>query len=214
MMRQTTLISAAIAVVLGSATALQAHAYEQSYSFADFDAIDASAGVDVVLRQGAFDVRAEGSEKSLERLKLEKRGDTLHIGRKNRSGLSWGSSGRVTVTVTAPNYAAISASSGSDVDGENLRMADVAISVTSGADIGLSGSCEALTVSVSSGSDFDGERLQCQTVTASASSGGDADVWAAKSLVGKASSGGAIEVYGDPQSITRDTSSGGSIRKS
>ena len=214
MMRQTTLISTTVAIVLASAAALAAHADEQSFSFTDFDGIDASAGVDVVLQQGAYDIRAEGSERALERLEIKKRGDTLHIGRKSRSGWSWGSSDKVTVTVSAPDYSAISASSGSDVAGANLQFSDVAVSVSSGADIELAGSCDALTVSVSSGSNFDGERLQCQTVSASASSGADADVWAARSLVGEASSGGDIKVYGDPQTITRDTSSGGSVRKS
>lgn len=213
MMRRTTLISVAAVGIFASATALSAFADEQDYSFEDFDEIDASAGVDVVLRQGAFAVHAEGSENALDRLKIEKRGDTLHIGRKRQNGFNWGSSGSVTVTVSAPAYTAISASSGADVEGGNLQLRDVAVSVSSGADMELSGSCEELNVSVSSGSDFDGEDLHCQSVTARASSGADANVWAARSVIGDASSGGDIEVYGNPESISRDTSSGGSVRQ-
>lgn len=211
-MRQTTLIALAGAGLLASATAFSAFADEQTYSFSDFDSIEASAGVDVVLRQGGFAVHAEGSDEALERLKIEKRGDSLHITRRTNRG--WGRSGRVTVTVSAPNYRSLSASSGSDIDGENLDLADLAVSVSSGADIELAGSCASLTVSVSSGSDFEGEGLRCQTVTASASSGADANVWATGSVVGTASSGGDIDVFGDPASITRNTSSGGSVRKS
>ncbi len=213
-MRRTHFLAVAGAGVLASTVALAAFADEQTFPITGFDSVEASAGVDVVLRQGAYSVHADGSEEALERLKIEKRGDTLHIGRRSTSGFSWRSSGSVTVTVTAPDYTAISASSGSDVDGANLDLSDVAVSVSSGADMELSGSCEALTVSVSSGSDFQGESLQCQTVTASASSGADANVWAARSVVGNASSGGDIDVHGQPASITRNTSSGGSISPS
>lgn len=213
-MRQTTLLAVAGVGIFAGATALAAFADEQNFSFSDFDSVEASAGVDVVLRQGNYSVRAEGSEKALERLKVEKRGDTLHIGRRNTSGFNWSSGGSVTVTVSAPGYTAISASSGSDVSGSGLNLTDVSVSVSSGADMELAGSCEELTVSVSSGSDFDGEDLHCQNVTASASSGADANVWAARSLVGSASSGGDIDVYGEPESITKNTSSGGSVRPS
>lgn len=212
-MRQSTLLAVAGVGILATATALTAFADEQNFSFSDFDSVEASAGVDVVLRQGDYSVRAEGSEKALERLKVEKRGRTLHIGRRNTT-FSWGTTGPVTVTVSAPNYAGLSASSGSDVSGSGLRLTDVSVSVSSGADMELAGSCEELTVSVSSGSDFDGEDLHCQNVTASASSGADANVWAARSLVGSASSGGDIDVYGEPESITKNTSSGGSVRPS
>lgn len=208
-MRQTVLIAAAGAGLV-AVSAASAFADEQSFNYSDFDGVAASAGVDVVLSQGSFSVEAEGSERALDRLKIEKRGDTLHISR--RSGnWNWGSSGRVTVSVSAPDYQSISASSGADVEGDGLDLRDLSISVSSGADVDLEGSCEALSVSVSSGSDFDGEHLRCQTVTASASSGADANVWAARSVVGNASSGGDIDVFGNPESITRNTSSGGSV---
>lgn len=214
MMRQTTLLTALGVGVLASAVALPAFADKQTFSISGFDSVEASAGVDVILRQGGFSVEADGSEKALERLKIEKRGDSLHISRRSGGGLNWGTSGKVTVTVTAPRYVALSASSGSDVEGSDLDLKDVTISVSSGADMELSGSCDALTVSVSSGSDFEGEGLHCQTVTASASSGADADVWAARSVVGDASSGGDIDVHGQPASITKNTSSGGSVNPS
>ncbi len=214
MMRQTKLLAALGVGVIAAAAVTAAYADEQSFSITGFDEIDASAGVNVILKQGGYSIRADGSEKALERLRVEKRGDTLHIGRRSNGAFNWGSSGKVTVTVSAPDYQAVEASSGADVAGANLELTSIVVSVSSGADVELAGSCDDLTVSVSSGSDFDGEQLRCQTVTASASSGADANVWAARSVVGSASSGGDIDVHGQPASITRNTSSGGSIRPS
>jgi hypothetical protein len=221
-----------VALGLAAAVALNlpAEADSKSYNFNGFEGVAVSAGVNVVLKQGPFSISATGSAKDLERLEIEKRGDVLNIGRKSSMGINW-SSGQVVVTVTAPRYASIAASSGSDVDGANLSLEDSSVSVSSGADLDLkevsaarlditvssgsdadmTGSCKSIVVDVSSGADFDGSGLKCETAKASASSGADVDIWASKSADGDASSGGDITFLGNPATRTEDTSSGGDV---
>ena len=116
-----------------------------------------------------------------------------------------------TITVSAPDYQGVGASSGSDVDGQGLSLRNLSVHVSSGADVDLTGSCTDLRVDVSSGADFDGSKLQCQTASVGASSGADADAFATQTASGDASSGADITFHGRPASISKDTSSGGSV---
>lgn len=192
-----------------------AEADERDFNLGGFREIQASAGVDVTLKQGAFAVNAENTRGDLDNLLLEVRGDTLVIGRKtsNFGWLTW-SNDDFNVTVTAPEIIAIRASSGSDFEASNYNFRDLDVQSSSGADIDLAGVCTALTVDISSGADFNGEDLKCETVTVEASSGADADVFATRSASGDASSGADITVHGNPATIDKDTSSGGSVRAS
>lgn len=204
-----------VSLIAGAAVlalTLPASAETRTFNLSNFTEISASAGVDVVLRQGPYSVTAEEKGGRFDRLKLEVQGSKLVISREGSSG--WFSGNRdYTVTVTAPELTAISASSGADVDGDNFRFANLSVSVSSGADVELSGQCTNITVSVSSGADFDGDNLRCETATVTASSGGDADVYASRSASGNASSGGGVTVHGGG-AITKNTSSGGSVKAS
>lgn len=200
------------AALLAACATLPAHAETRTFDLDGFKDVAASAGVNVILKQGPYAISVSEPDGQFDKLVLEVRGSELRIGRKNNT-FGWGSRGpRFTVTVTAPEYRAISASSGSDVDGENLRFADLSVDVSSGADVQLSGSCKALSVDVSSGSDFSGKDLRCETATVDASSGADADVFATASASGDASSGADITFHGKPATFTKDTSSGGSVK--
>ncbi|MEZ5936690.1 MAG: head GIN domain-containing protein [Hyphomonadaceae bacterium] len=187
-----------------------AFAETRSFPATGFKSVSASSGVDVVLKQGPFSISAEGDSKALDRLRVERKGDTLSVWRKSSNWFQM-SGGKVTVTVTAPALSKISASSGADIEGDGFRFDALDISVSSGADIELSGTCTDLDVGVSSGSDFDGERLTCRSVSVDVSSGGDASVFASASVKAEASSGGDVTVYGNPAEVSRDTSSGGHI---
>jgi hypothetical protein len=227
-------LSPFIALGLGAAVMLNlpASADTKTYNFSGFSKVSASAGVSVVLKQGPYAISAEGSAKALERLRIETKGDTLEVGRKPNT-MGWGSSsGRVTVTVSSPTYKGVSSSSGSDVDASGLNMAgasdlsvssgarldlgdvsleDVRVTLSSGSSADVSGSCRSIRVDVSSGASFNGKGLKCETAIAGASSGASVHVWASKSAEGGASSGGSVNIHGDPATVDRDTSSGGSV---
>ena len=137
----------------------------------------------------------------------------------------------ITIDITLPALAGVTASSGADVDvtdvtSERLELdassgADIAvtgavlghavISASSGSDIEISGTADAVEFDASSGSDIDAEHLVSNTVEAEASSGANLSVHATARIRVDASSGGDIEVSGNPADRDVDTSSGGDV---
>lgn len=201
--------AAAIAAVV-AILAQPASAETKTYSLSGFQAVDASAGVKVVLKQGAFDVKVESPSGRFDELKVEKRGDTLVIGRQNSWG-NWKHRPDFTITVSAPNYEVIDASSGSHVDGGSLSLKRLTVDISSGAHVELGGSCSDLRIDVSSGSHFDGENLKCETASVDASSGAHAEAYASRTAFADASSGSHVAFHGKPAQLTKDTSSGASV---
>lgn len=183
-----------------------------AYSFRDFDAVHAAAGVNVVLRQGPFSITAEGSDKALKRLSVTLEGDTLEITHKSNAGWSFGGFKGAVVTVSAPSFASLRAGSGSDVTGRDLQLTDLEARTSGGADLTLSGQCRSLNIEASGGSDFDGDSLRCETVTVTTSGGADADVFATGKVSARASGGSDIRVLGSPAAVEKDTSGGADIK--
>ena len=147
-------------------------------------------------------------------------------------GMLLSSGNAVTVDITLPALAGVSASSGADVElvviragrlaldassvaeilAENAALGSVTIDASSGADIEISGTAESLAAEVSSGADIDADDLAVVNVTADASSGAGLSITATTSIRAKASSGGDIDVSGNPRTRDIDESSGGSVR--
>ncbi len=202
----------------------------RDYALSGFDSINAGSGIDVVLAQGPFAVKAEAPEGKLDSIVIEQSGRELKIGRK--SDMTWfGSTGRYVVNVSAPAYASIAASGGADVDATSLQSdvlaldasggADINIqgarigilqaSTSGGGDIDLAGTCTSATVTANGGGNFDGEDFDCDTVTASASGGGDIDVGARTTATGNASAGGDVRFHGSPTNVTANKNAGGDV---
>jgi len=214
-MRQFLLLIPAAGIALATAAVvLPAWADTKSYSLSNFDRVDVSAGIEVVLQQGPYAVSVDERSGKFDRIVVEVRGNTLHVGRKNQgwSLFDWGGGPRYTVTVNAPAYTGFNISSGSSVEGRNLSLRDVKVNVSSGAHLELAGACAALRVDISSGANFDGEDLKCQSARVDASSGAHAEAFATQSASGDASSGANVTFHGKPASFEKDTSSGGSVR--
>ncbi len=146
-------------------------------------------------------------------------------------GMLLSSGNAVTVDITLPALAGVSASSGADVDliaigadrldldassgadirAENVALGSVTINASSGADVEIAGTAQTLAADASSGADIDAEDLSAQTVTAAASSGAGLSVRAGTSIRAQASSGGDIDVSGNPGTRDIEESSGGSV---
>ncbi len=204
----------------------------RSFNNAGFDAIEASGGVNLVLKQGPFAINAEGPKSKLDKLVVEQQGTTLKVHREHTS-MNWFSVGsHDVVTITAPNYARIHAaggvdietsgltlatlelraSGGSDFDATNLKVDQLSVESNGGSDVRVSGSCKSATIKASGGADFDGKDFACETVTASATSGSDVDVGASLSATGQASSGSDIRFIGNPPTFVHEESSGGEVK--
>jgi hypothetical protein len=75
----------------------------RTFAAADFSEIELRGADDVDVRVGTgFSVRAEGPAEELDKLKIERDGVTLKVGRINSRGINWGNKNKITVYVTMP----------------------------------------------------------------------------------------------------------------
>jgi hypothetical protein len=200
------------ALFLFAATlAAPALAAEKTFDLKNFEAVSVSAGIKAEVSVGGdYSVRAVGEAEDIARLDIRVEDNALDIGRK-RTEMPWRKRGPLTVHVRLPKLKAFDVSSGAHAGATGVAGGPFAMDASSGGHLSVSGSCDALSVDVSSGGHIEGEGLKCRTGAADASSGGHASIHVADSLVADASSGGHIEVYGDPENVTTETSSGGNI---
>lgn len=215
---------------LGGCVVVGGPTESRTYNNTGFDSIHASSGINVVLSQGPFAVKAEAPEGNLDKILIEQAGNELRVSRK--SEFTWfGGNGHYVVNVTAPAITAInvsggadletarlevdrlslSASGGGDIDARGLKVTTLSASTSGGGDIDAEGTCGTATIDASGGGDFNGKRLDCTNVTASAASGGDIEIGASASATGSASSGGDVRFIGSPATVTKDESSGGDV---
>lgn len=171
----------------------------RSFAVADFSGVELRGSDDVQITQGsAFSVRAEGPAAELDRLKIEKIGDTLRIGRTGRSGFRWGNHESVKVMVTMPRIVAASIAGSGDMTvdrvtgasfkGEtagsgNLTVAALAVdkgefSIAGSGDMQLSGTARMLSMSIAGSGNIDagGVKALGADVSIAGSGGAKADV--------------------------------------
>lgn len=223
----------AVAAIAAVCLAQPARADTKFYSLSGFNEVAAGGGVDVVLKQGPFSVFATGSKKDIERLEIRVEGSKLIVGHKSSISF-FGHMEKNVVTVTAPTYVEFTASGGADVDADGLNLSDARVAASGGADlrllnvtakafdarasggadIKLTGSCTALTAEASGGADYIGGDMKCQTADVRASGGADVDAWASASAKAHASSGADIRIRGNPGSVDKEMSGGGSVKTS
>ena len=84
---------------------------------------------------------------------------------------------------------------------------------TSGSDMRLSGKTDKLIAEATSGSDIKAADLMAESSQVKATSGADITVNTSKELTAKASSGGDIKYYGNPEKVDKSDGVSGNIRK-
>ncbi|WP_280748752.1 head GIN domain-containing protein [Parabacteroides sp. PF5-9] len=208
--------------------------YNESRTVGSFNQIDVCCGIQVFITEGSSNkIRVEtNDEEMLKQIVTEAKNNRLKIGFES----SFGKRPRnlkVNVYMEAKGLREIEASSGSDVQSQTRLIADeIALSSSSGSDIRieleanklscrsssgsdikLSGKALFATVHASSGSDIHMRDMEVESVEASASSGSDISLYVTKELEAKASSGADIQYKGNPGTVNRKVSSGGSVRQ-
>ena len=104
----------------------------------------------------------------------------------------------------------IAASSGANVD-LTLALDELNAEVSSGGNIRLSGAAQNLEIEGSSGGNIIASELSTVSCSAGASSGANLKVYVNEKLSAKASSGGQINVKGNPKERNIEKSSGGDV---
>ena len=178
----------------------------RNYAVADFTGVALRGSDDVDVRVGTgFSVRAEGPSKELDKLKIERVGDTLRIGRRNQSSFNWGGDhDSVKVFVTMPMLRAATIAGSGDMvvdriegqrfDGDtagsgNLSVAALAvreakIAIAGSGGMSLKGSADQLDISIAGSGDVDASGLKATgaKVAVMGSGGVRADVTGAASV--------------------------------
>lgn len=160
-----------------------------------FDSIDVSEGIDVELVvDGASQpgVSVTYDDDLISDVVTRVRGDTLVVEYAdpprpiNRIG-----GGRVVV-VTVDSIEEIELSGGSDIQG--------------------SGRDDGYLLTLSGGSDADLRDLEVSRVELEVSGGSDASIYATESVEGDVSGGSSVTIFGEPESVSVDSSGGSDIR--
>ena len=92
-----------------------------------------------------------------------------------------------------------------------VNAEEVTTEASSGANINVYGKSTTFSGRASSGSGIDADELESVDAYTKASSGANINVNVTGKLTAKASSGGDIDYEGNPTSVNKDTSSGGSV---
>lgn len=195
-----------------------------------FSTIKASEGLDVYLTQSSEEgVTVEADENLHELILTDIENGVLKIHTKQNIGKAKAKK----IHVSFKNVSAISATSGSDVNSTNTISSeelelkttsgsDMSLEVnttvlncksTSGSDLRLSGKTQKLIAEATSGSDINARDLKAESSHVEVTSGADITVNTSKELTANATSGGDIKYYGNPEIVTKNNSSSGSIRE-
>jgi len=193
----------------------------------DFTVISVSEGLDAYVNQGSdFEIVVEADENIIDLIGTDIKNGSLrihaieNIGRATKkvyvtlpviTALETSSGAELSTknAIEAENID-LSASSGSNLQIEELRAENVSTDSSSGAHIKVSGEAQALNSNASSGSGIKAENLITAKCRANASSGAEITVNVTESLLAEASSGGNIRYTGNAK-IEQKRSSSGSV---
>ncbi|SFZ93016.1 Putative auto-transporter adhesin, head GIN domain [Flaviramulus basaltis] len=193
-----------------------------------FSTIKATEGLDVYLTQSNNEsITVEADENLHELIMTEIEDGVLKIHTKENIGNATSKK----VMVSFKDISSIISTSGSDVfstntiivetlnlkstSGSDMKL-DVNTSVlhcnsTSGSDMHLSGKTLKLIAEATSGSDIKAADLIAESSEVRATSGADITVNTSKELTARASSGGDVKYYGNPEKVNKNDSPSGSI---
>lgn len=194
-----------------------------------FTGIDVSSGLDVVVIQDPQTSIVVEADDNIQDAIVTKVENGVLIIRTSRVSLLRFK--KATVTVKTPTISSIESSSGSRVRSGNTIISErlmvrsssgskltvdteaneLIAESSSGSSIKLRGKALTLETSSSSGSSNDASDLVANNVESQSSSGSSTRVKALLSLDASASSGSSIRYSGEPKSVNRSESSGGSV---
>ena len=196
----------------------------------NFEVIKVQQGITVYLTQGnSTQIKVEADDNIIDLLVTEITNDELKIYFKKNVNRAKARN----VYLTTSDISKIRTSSGAHVKSENtiqtttlnldsssgssmkiyVNAKEVISESSSGANIKIMGKTTNFSANSSSGSSIDADELESVDAYTKASSGANINVNVSGKLTAKASSGGDIDFEGNPTSIDKDTSSGGSVSR-
>lgn len=215
------------------AFAQPALAETKTYIMDSFNALDVSAGIEIIFEAGEDQsIIAENQNGNFDKLVIQTKCETLVVRSKSSGWFNRKKREDYSLRISAPLLASIEASSGSDITakglvGEAVRLdassgarieaididsGNISLDARSGATLEAYGTCRSADLSTSSGANIEADKLVCTNVSASASSGSSLNAHATLKADASASSGASIRVVGGATLVNSKKSSGGSVR--
>lgn len=203
---------------------------EENRDLGNFDEIKVSRGMNVYITQGnTSKVMVRADANLLQVIETEVVGDVLEIS----CDANIKKAKEKKIFVTTPKLENVRAFAGSNVYSENtissntmevsasagsniklqLSTKDVNVSASAGSNVKLEGSSETFFGKASSGSNIRANDLSSTRAEAKVSSGANIWITANDELIGRASSGGNVFYYGQPENTEIHKSSGGNVIK-
>jgi hypothetical protein len=177
----------------GDAVAGSGTGTTRSFAVADFTSVSlrGSDDVDVKLAE-RFSVRAEGPSEVLDRLKIERDGDTLKIGRKSDPSFNWGSFKGARIFVTLPRLTSanvagsgdmtVGAAEGKAFEASNAGSGSISIAalkvesadfnIAGSGEISAMGSAGKLTIAIAGSGDIDARGVKATSADVSIAGSG------------------------------------------
>jgi len=209
-------------------TSLSGEIITDQRNVSQFDAINVSSGIDLIINQGTNQRVLVKADKNIQdEIKTEVENGELKI----YCTKSFWRVRNITVDITLKELKHLTASAGSDVKSDsklivydltldvssgsdiniNIEAQTLTLSASSGSDANLKGKTGNLSIKASSGSDINASDLEADEVEITNSSGSDVHVNAKLSIVVKASGGSDVFVTGKPQKQEISTSGGSDV---
>lgn len=221
-------------LILLMSNVLQSNAQNREERQVDgfFDKINASGGIDVIVKQGDdVEIVVEADADDLDEVVTKLRGNELRI-YFNSSVFGWFQGRSAKVYVTTKTIKKLSASGGADIvsvgeiRSDRLEVlssggADAEVSVkanrlilrsSGGADIVAEGEAGFLEAHASGGADIKARRLIAKSVVATSSGGADVEVYVEEEIEASASGGADVDYYGPGRAKKVNESGGGDVR--
>jgi hypothetical protein len=194
----------------------------------DFEIINVRQGINLYITQGKpTSINVEADENILDLLVTEVKNNELNIYFEKNVNQAKARN----VYLTTENISKISASSGASAKSENtiqtktleldsssgssmkiyVNANEIISESSSGSTIAIFGKSQMFSANSSSGSSINAKELKTINAITKASSGANIDVNVTAKLTAKASSGADIDYEGSPETVDKNTSSGGSV---
>nr|WP_070960572.1 M56 family metallopeptidase [Hyphomonas sp. Mor2] len=183
----------------------------RDFGNSDFEQVEVGSGISMVYTQDPNpSVTATLSRGSWDQVDVSVEDGTLTA--KRKQGSNWGRRGpSLVVYAASPSLTSVDTASGAAFNG-NVVATDLDVDASSGSSVSIEGACQTLNLDASSGSSISLEKLECTDAVVDASSGSSIRIYASTSVDVDASSGSIITVSGSPKDVTKDTSSGATVR--
>lgn len=177
----------------GEAVAATGTGTSRSFPVADFTGVSLRGSDDVDIKiASTFSVRAEGPSEVLDRLKIERDGTTLKIGRKSDSSFNWGGSKGAKIYVTLPRLARanvagsgdmkVGSAEGDDFEASNAGSGSITIAaikvksaefnIAGSGDIVVDGSADKLSMSIAGSGAINARGVKAGSADASVAGSG------------------------------------------